>query len=1049
MNLADYLEATRRRLGWRHLAWGSAALAVAALAATGLLAWLVLRQVPGPGTLVGLRVLLVAGLLAGLALLLLRRPDAGAAVRLLEARVPDFGGRLGTWRDARRRGEHNPLLGLLARQVGEVAAAHPPHRVLPRRSLAGPGAVAGLGVLGLALLLAGTGPWQRAAQRLWVGELIGGAAPRILVSPGDTVVRRGTDLTLTARAVGFLPADMVLHADFGGGRRQQAPMSALGEGEYGFVLVGLTDDVDYYVAARDLSSARHRVVVADLPRVTGVELAYRFPEWTGLGREAQADGDVTALPGTEVAVAAQTDAPLAEAFLVVNGEPVDMRVDGSSAAAGFRVTEAGSWHVAVRHQGELARISERYRIELAEDRAPEVAYVWPGQDRQATAIEEVVLGFEAGDDYGVEALTLRYAVNGGAWQEVPLQAEEAGAREHLLALETVTAAEPEGARRLQAGDVISFYAEARDHTRATRTALYFVDVRPFEMRYRESQQMGGGAAGQGGGMDVARRQRELLTATWNLINRREELTPRQLADETETLAMLQERLKEQVETLIQRASARGLSREEGVSDFISELRMASGQMGPAAARLAEQALEEAIAPEQQALKHLVTAESSMGEMNVSMARSDGRGSSGRSLSELIELELDPERNRYEVPQRASFQDPGADGGKADWQRLEELAARQEQLARRQATGAESLASRWEQARLRRELEEMRRELESGGRDGGGGAADATGAAGRERSLAELDSARRALDRAAAGDPSAAREASDSLRQAARQLRQTAQDDLEERLARSGRRLSNLRADQERVVEALNELQQESLEAARRGEYPGLNDFRMQTFAEVKRRMQEELAELERELADLSSAADDRDPDGAALLEQALRELDEVRVDERLSAAAEAFEMGQPLYVIGNERVVARSLEQLSRQLQEAAQSLARAGRSSAGDPLSEVRELRRRLEAARTGGDLDEAEARAVARAAEALVREQPGGAGWSGDLARSLYVVRGTDPDNDDTLYRLTLEQLDLVENALQRADAPPVRAQEPRDGARDSSAAARYFRELSRGSD
>jgi hypothetical protein len=45
-----------------------------------------------------------------------------------------------------------------------------------------------------------------------------------------------------------------------------------------------------------------------------------------------------------------------------------------------------------------------------------------------------------------------------------------------------------------------------------------------------------------------------------------------------------------------------------------------------------------------------------------------------------------------------------------------------------------------------------------------------------------------------------------------------------------------------------------------------------------------------------------------------------------------------------------------------------------------------------------------------------------------------------------MTLERLDLIEATLESVDSPPVRAQDPRNAARDSAAAARYFRDLSR---
>ena len=51
------------------------------------------------------------------------------------------------------------------------------------------------------------------------------------------------------------------------------------------------------------------------------------------------------------------------------------------------------------------------------------------------------------------------------------------------------------------------------------------------------QQMGGGQGGEGGGLDIADRQRDILTATWNLMNERRDLEPRVLEDRAAVLAM--------------------------------------------------------------------------------------------------------------------------------------------------------------------------------------------------------------------------------------------------------------------------------------------------------------------------------------------------------------------------------------------------------------------------------------------------------------------------------------------------------------------------------
>ena len=59
---------------------------------------------------------------------------------------------------------------------------------------------------------------------------------------------------------------------------------------------------------------------------------------------------------------------------------------------------------------------------------------------------------------------------------------------------------------LEVGDLISYYAIARDNrsagtTRVVTSDIYFLSVRPFERAYRQAEQQGGG--GGGGRPDVS------------------------------------------------------------------------------------------------------------------------------------------------------------------------------------------------------------------------------------------------------------------------------------------------------------------------------------------------------------------------------------------------------------------------------------------------------------------------------------------------------------------------------------------------------------------
>jgi hypothetical protein len=457
-------------------------------------------------------------------------------------------------------------------------------------------------------------------------------------------------------------------------------------------------------------------------------------------------------------------------------------------------------------------------------------------------------------------------------------------------------------RNLAPGDMISFYAEARDHTQTSRTALYFVDIRPFDRTYRESQSNGGGGGGGEQGFEIAERQREIVTATWNLVNRADSGEGGQtLADQAATLALLERTLQEQVDTLIARAAARRLTRDEEIDRFTAELSEAVTYMKPAADLLEEQALRDAIEPAQKALQHLLAAEATMTDVDVAMGQSQGRGTSGQSLSELVDLEMDQERNRYETQQTPSFAEEEAQDD-TDWRELEELARRQEQLAERaQRGGDQSLASRWQQERLKREIEELQEQLqrERQQQQGRGTQSQAL-----DNAIAELSQARSAIEQAqeqsgqrsgqaqsgesqssqsqsASSSGQGEQQAASAMRNAARQLRENQRDNMDSRLARTGRQVENLVNDQRAAVERLKEVQQESLEKARRGEGNPFRNFAMESFVERKQRMREDLAEVTQDINAVADALSDRDPRAQKMLERAVQDLQEESVDERL------------------------------------------------------------------------------------------------------------------------------------------------------------------------
>jgi hypothetical protein len=1009
---------------------------------------------------------------------------------VVETRVPEFNGRLQTWRDVTLRGQpQNPpdnsdnndsLFEIMTRETQNIAQSFDTTQVVPGKEITMPLSLTVITACALALYMwLGNSPWQLAAQHLWAGDLFAATTPRITITPGDTVVARGTNVIIEATLNGFLAEHMEVVAAFESTDGwETAPMTRLAENKYSFVFVAVTEQVAFYTTAAGLNSKRYLIRVADLPRVTEVKLRLQHPPWTGLKESDATYGDIRALSGTKINVSAVTDIPVTDPLFVVNGQVLRASTVKLETQGTFEIDESGNWYVATRIEGTLARISDTFEIDVMKDEAPEVSFSWPGHDSQATSIEEVAMRFRASDDIGVKSLALHYSVNGGAWVEVPLDSTKVE-NEHLLYLEDLNVVYPitpaiestgqENQRALRPGDMISFYGDVSDHQQQSRTAIYFIDIRPFDRTYRESQQNASGSGGGGNpGLEIARRQREIVSATWNLINKRnsrnqgvqagdpdsrDATTDTKENDRADVLAMLQRTLKDQVLTLTGRADARQLNFDDEIDVYTTELGLAADYMEPAALELETGALNQAIAPLQQALQHLLAAAASVRDVDVSRSTTSGRGTASQSLSELIDLEMDPERNRYETPQK-----PGAENdtkqNNSDWEQLEELATRQQQLAARQREEQESVASRWQQERLQRELNALRERLENRlqNQSSQGQSSEQSSIS---RAIAELNQANDAIERASEqseGNPASTQQAMDALRRAASQLRAGEHVVVDQRLAQTARQVDNLLADQQAAMDRLDRLEQEIMQKSRQGERAAFNDYQMQPYAAQKRRMQKDLNNIAREISELGNLVSSRDPDTELILKRALAKLTKDRIDEHLVAVAEAFDNGRPLFAISSETVIESALQRLGASIDDARLQLASSGAQPQDNTnLARVRGLRQALDSAQQAAGIGTniSQANSLLQAANAL-EQRLGielGESFKRNTARGRanYAPRGTNDENVAALIRLAKDRLDLIEARLLSMKTPPVRAQKVRDSARDSAQAARYFRDLS----
>jgi hypothetical protein len=682
---------------------------------------------------------------------------------------------------------------------------------------------------------------------------------------------------------------------------------------------------------------------------------------------------------------------------------IPLQVDGDSATATFTVEQDGQYFVAARVGGEQIRLTDDYFVTLVDDQVPEIQFARPGRDWSASSIEEVTARITASDDFQLESLQLRYSVNGGDWATVELPVESAEAEiDHVFFLESLA-----GSEALVPGDLVSYYAVAGDRENSASTDIFFIDVQPFDRRYSQSQQAGGQMGGQGQQQnEISERQKEIIVSTWNLIREQQEgrrNDPAYVSDNAALLSRVQSTLREQVETLAMRTEARQLTASaEEIARFVENLEKAAAAMLPAADRLGELDLEQAILPEQEALQHLLAAEAVFTDISVSMQannRGGGGGQAGRDLTEMFELEMDLEKNQYETGSRATPEAPQQQLEEAA-NELEELARRQEQLARNMNRNQQpSAAQRWQQEMLRREVEELQQRLErmqqqqqqsasnqsqQQGSEGQPSESGAQGSSGqqqeqqanqqRQRQMEELqrrlESAVRAMNEAdeTMREGGSAEELQRAAGEAQRQLegaRDQATAEMEREMQASLDDLADRSKDLYRAQEDMESRLQESI----RGINVGRNDLnRLESgmsileeyeLAEEKRRLQADVQQLEQDARNTVQQLAENEPAAAEQIREAIENLRDEEVETRLSVAAAYIEQGEAVYVAGSESAVTEALRELQQDL-ERARSMIGSGRE--GEPggergqaglqqtLAETRELRRGLQQLAEGG---------------------------------------------------------------------------------------------------
>ena len=794
----------------------------------------------------------------------------------------------------------------------------------------------------------------------------------IQLFPGDTVVPRGAELHIAARLDGFAADEVeVAFRPDEGTEWDRWPMIVLDEemGDHEFVLFRVEEPLEYFAEAEGVRSGTHRIDVLDLPYVSRLELELHHPAYTGLAPETiESGGDIYVLPGTRVVVRASPTIPVPSGRIVLEevGEVEMALADGGVLTGQFIADQSGFYRVDLDDpDGATHRGTPDHLIDIVADLPPIVSLERPARDVRVTSVEEVYVEAQASDDYSVDVLDLIYSVNGGEEQTNSLLAGSGSRLREISAGHTFFLEELD----LEPGDLIAYHVRALDNgpdagEREARTDLFFIEVRPFSQDFRQAEQGGGGGGGGGGDPMAGQfsdRQRDIVTATFNVGRDWRLIAPELMEEDIATIALSQESLRDEVNTFLGELQGRLARAPEEMRRVAEELPLATAEMESALAELEDSETADALPPEQRALQHLLRAEAVFREIQLAQ-QSQGGGGGGASgaeiredLADFFDLEMDRLRNQYEELQQGERQQMDQQLNEA-LERLKELARRQEQEQERLQRVAERLppgaaaAGGESQRRLAEEAEELARELER---------------LSREYSSPELAETARQLQEAA----NAMRRSATSRNQDGVGQASAAQEALEDaRRLMERDQSSRLNGDaQEAVAQAQRALdRQREIEEAVQDMPQGLagRSEALPPILEQKEQLIDELQNLESALNRLADGDTD-DPRAERRFREAASAIRDGQLPDRIDFSRGLVASSRPEQAQEFEAQISELMEDLNEQVQAAAGSLDPDAQNRASELAERTRELVRAAES------MEE-------RARQGMEGQQQGGQGGS-----------------------------------------------------------------------
>jgi len=352
-----------------------------------------------------------------------RIPSDEAMARIVEKAHPEFDNMIINSVQLVRSGHKGPAAVIVAALANSAAAAVARFSfkgvvTLDRLKKLALVALAGLllfAAYGLAMPDRFNNAFERFIRPLaWVPPL---TDTHLEVEPGDATVGYGRPVVITARVSGKIPSTAVISFRARGEGKFNAQEMEFNGKDFVYCFSSVTEDIEYYVEAGDAESPVFTLDSVVLPAVADMTITLVLPAFTRLEPKVMknASGSITAPAGTVVKIDGKANVSLGKAEISFNdGRVLSLPCKGKGFTAKFKVKSDGWYSIHLWDEdGVKNEDPPRHTITVVPDRPPQIRLIRPNGDMTVAPSQEVVVAYQASDDFGLAWIEVVFRLNGG------------------------------------------------------------------------------------------------------------------------------------------------------------------------------------------------------------------------------------------------------------------------------------------------------------------------------------------------------------------------------------------------------------------------------------------------------------------------------------------------------------------------------------------------------------------------------------------------------------------------------------------------------------